>query len=41
MKVGVIGAGAVGSACAFALIMRRVVREIVPVDRTRARASMA
>ncbi len=38
MKVGVIGAGAVGSACAFALIVRRVAREIVLVDRTRARA---
>ena len=38
MKVGVIGAGAVGSACVFALIMRGCAREIVLVDRTRARA---
>ncbi|HEX6841342.1 MAG TPA: L-lactate dehydrogenase [Stellaceae bacterium] len=38
MKVGVVGAGAVGAACVFALIMRGVAREIVLVDRTRARA---
>ena len=38
MKVGVIGAGRVGSACAFALAMRGVAREVVLVDRTRARA---
>jgi L-lactate dehydrogenase len=38
MKVGVIGAGAVGSACVFALAMRGVAREIVVIDRTRARA---
>jgi len=38
MKVGVIGAGAVGSACVFALVMRSVAREIVVIDRTRARA---
>ena len=38
MKVGVIGAGAVGSACAFALVMRGVAREVVLVDRTPARA---
>jgi L-lactate dehydrogenase len=38
MKVGVIGAGRVGSACAFALVLRGVAREIVLVDRTRARA---
>ncbi len=38
MKVGVVGAGAVGAACAFALVMRGVAREIVLVDRTRARA---
>lgn len=38
MKVGVIGAGAVGSACVFALVMRAASREIVLVDRTRARA---
>jgi L-lactate dehydrogenase len=38
MKVGVVGAGAVGAACVFALVMRGVAREIVLVDRTRARA---
>ncbi len=38
MKIGVIGAGAVGSACVFALVMRRSAREIVLIDRTRARA---
>lgn len=38
MKVGVVGAGAVGAACVFALIMRGVAREIILVDRTRARA---
>ena len=34
MKIGVIGAGAVGSACVFALVMRRSAREIVLIDRT-------
>ena len=38
MKVGVVGAGKVGSACAFALTVRGVAREVVLVDRTRARA---
>lgn len=38
MKVGVVGAGAVGSACVFALVLRGVAREIVLVDRTRKRA---
>jgi L-lactate dehydrogenase len=38
MKVGVIGAGRVGSACVFALAMRGATREVVLVDRTRARA---
>jgi L-lactate dehydrogenase len=38
MKVGVVGAGAVGAACVFALVMRGVAREIVVIDRTRARA---
>jgi glycine/D-amino acid oxidase-like deaminating enzyme len=38
MRVGVIGAGKVGSACALALIMRGAAREIVLVDRTRERA---
>lgn len=38
MKVGIIGTGAVGSACALALVMRGCARDIVLVDRTRARA---
>jgi L-lactate dehydrogenase len=38
MKVGIIGAGAVGSACALALVTRGAAREIVLVDRTRERA---
>ena len=38
MKVGVIGAGAVGAACALAMILRGAAREIVLVDRTRKRA---
>ena len=38
MKVGIIGTGAVGSACALALVMRGCAREIILVDRTRARA---
>jgi L-lactate dehydrogenase len=38
MKVGIIGVGAVGSACALALVMRGAAREIVLFDRTRERA---
>jgi L-lactate dehydrogenase len=38
VKVGVIGAGAVGSACAFATVMRGCAREIVVVNRDRKRA---
>ncbi len=38
MKVGVVGTGAVGSACAMALAMRACAREIVLIDRTRKRA---
>ncbi|MDQ2762885.1 MAG: NAD(P)-binding domain-containing protein [Pseudomonadota bacterium] len=38
LKVGVVGAGAVGSACALSLILRGSAREIVIVDRTRKRA---
>jgi L-lactate dehydrogenase len=38
MKVGVIGVGAVGSACTLAMVMRGSVREIVLVDRDRKRA---
>jgi len=38
MKVGVVGAGAVGSACLMSLVLRGSAREIVLVDRTRKRA---
>jgi L-lactate dehydrogenase len=38
MKVGIVGTGAVGSACAFALVLRGAAREVVLVDRTRERA---
>src|SRR5436190_15933813 len=38
MKVGVVGAGLVGSTAAYALVMRGVGREIVLVDRNLARA---
>jgi len=39
MKVGIVGCGMVGSASAFALVMRGVGREIVLVDANRARAA--
>jgi L-lactate dehydrogenase len=38
-KVGVVGLGAVGQACAFALVLRGSCREIVLVDRTHERAT--
>src|SRR6266480_6984148 len=38
MKVGIIGAGAVGSACLTALVARGVAREIVVLNRERKRA---
>ena len=38
-KVAVIGVGAVGSACAFALMLRRSCHEIVLVDRNERRAA--
>lgn len=38
MKVGIVGAGAVGSACLLSLVMRGVAREIVVVNRNPARA---
>ena len=38
MKVGIVGCGMVGSASAYALVMRGVGREIVLVDVNRARA---
>jgi L-lactate dehydrogenase len=38
MKIGIVGAGKVGSACALAVITRGSARHIVIVDRTRKRA---
>ena len=38
MKVGIVGAGQVGSATAFALIMRGVARKIVLIDANQQRA---
>ena len=38
-KVGVVGAGRVGAVCALALVARGSAREVVIVDRTRARAN--
>jgi len=38
MKIGVIGAGGVGSACMIALIMRNCARELVLIDRNSKRA---
>jgi L-lactate dehydrogenase len=38
MKIGVIGAGAVGSACLLSSVLRGVAREIVVVNRERKRA---
>src|ERR1700690_1055405 len=37
-RVGIVGAGRVGAACALALVTRGSAREVVIVDRTRARA---
>jgi L-lactate dehydrogenase len=39
MKVGVIGTGAVGSACLLSLVLRGAAREIVALNRTRKRAT--
>jgi L-lactate dehydrogenase len=43
MKIGIIGAGAVGTACAFAVVMRGCADELVMLDRNskRARGSSA
>lgn len=41
MKVGVIGAGAVGDACVLSMLLRGSCREIVLVNRTRERAAGA
>jgi L-lactate dehydrogenase len=38
MKVGIVGAGAVGSACLMSLVMRGCAREVVLVNRNRKRA---
>jgi L-lactate dehydrogenase len=38
MKVGIIGAGAVGSACLLSVVMRGIAREVVLVNRNRKRA---
>ena len=38
MKIGIIGAGAVGSACLTAAVQRRVAREIIVVNRDRKKA---
>ena len=38
MKIGVVGAGAVGATAAYALVMRGVGSEIVLVDRAEKRA---
>ncbi len=38
MKVGIVGAGAVGTACMFAMALRGSAREIVLVNRSRERA---
>ena len=39
MKIGVIGAGAVGSACLLSIVMGGAAREIVVVNRDRKRAT--
>ena len=38
MKIGIIGAGAVGSACLLSVVMRGIAREVVLVNRNRKRA---
>ncbi len=38
MKIGIVGAGAVGSACLHSIVMRGVAREVVLVNRNAARA---
>ncbi len=39
MKIGIVGSGAVGSACALSVILRGFARELVLVNRTRRRAT--
>jgi L-lactate dehydrogenase len=38
-KIGIVGVGAVGDACAMAIVLRGATRELVLVDRTRRRAT--
>ena len=38
MKIGIIGAGAVGSACLSAVVMRRFAREVIVLNRDRKKA---
>jgi L-lactate dehydrogenase len=38
MKAGVVGVGRVGAACALSLVVRGAAREVILLDRTRARA---
>jgi glutamyl-tRNA reductase len=38
MKIGIIGAGAVGSACLLSVVMRASAREVVLVNRNRKKA---
>jgi malate/lactate dehydrogenase len=38
MKVGIVGIGAVGAATAMAVVLRARVRELILIDRNRARA---
>jgi L-lactate dehydrogenase len=38
MKIGIIGTGAVGTACAFATVMRGCASEVVLINRNRKRA---
>jgi L-lactate dehydrogenase len=38
MKIGIVGAGRVGSACALAAVVRGSARDVVIVDRTVQRA---
>jgi L-lactate dehydrogenase len=37
-KIGIVGLGAVGAACAMAVALRDITRDLVLVDRTRPRA---
>jgi L-lactate dehydrogenase len=39
MKVGIVGVGAVGAACALSVVLRGFARELILIDRTRKRAA--